>query len=169
MGFWDLFKVEKAQEQYVSRLHEKIGQLLPDYDEKDLLKDACISGLLARVAYQDFDVHEGEIEEMEKALGQWTNLGQEEIKAIVKLSLEEIKDLSGIQNHKYCHPLNEILDNEKKFEIIKMLFAVAGGDGTVSEQEAEEIRLITTGLRLEHKHFISAKATVMDKLGALKG
>jgi uncharacterized tellurite resistance protein B-like protein len=169
MGFWELFKNEKqSSETNNSRLHDKMRKLLPEHPEQMLIKDACVAGLMARVAYIDRHIDEGEVETMKGALKEWTKLNEAEIKAIVTLAVDEIKDLAGLQNHKYCHPLNDYMDNDQKYEIIETLFAVAGGDGQVAENEVEEIRLINKGLRLEHKHFISARATVLDKLNSLK-
>jgi hypothetical protein len=45
---------------------------------------------------------------------------------------------------------------------------IAASDGGASSREAKEIRIIAQGLKLEHKHFISAQATVLEKLDALK-
>jgi len=169
MSLWDFFKaVKEEKKELSSRLQMKLEKILPNYPEKELIKVTCLSGLLARVAFIDLEVHEGEVEAMKKAISDWTQLKESEIEVIVKIALEEIKELSGIQNHKYCHPLNDLLNNEEKLDILKMLFAIAAGDDTVSEEEGEEIRLICKGLLLEHPHFVAAKSTVFEKLGAIK-
>ena len=150
------------------RLQKKLEKIFPEIPEKEMIKITCLAGLLARVAFIDFEVHHGEVEAMKKSISEWTDLEEKEIEVIVTIAIEEIKELSGIQNHKYCHPLNDILNNEEKLNVLKMLFAIAAGDDTVSEQESEEIRLICKGLLLEHPHFVAAKSTVYEKLGALK-
>ncbi|MFT6604717.1 MAG: putative tellurite resistance protein B-like protein, partial [Bacteriovoracaceae bacterium] len=97
-----------------------------------------------------------------------TKLSAEEIDAIVAVSIDEIKDLSGLENHKYCPPLVEILEKDQRYGLLESLFQIAASDGNVEDNESEEIRLITTGLNLEHKHYISARATVLEFLGALR-
>ena len=154
--------------QFTSRLHQKIAELLPDKNEEDLIKTACLSGLMARIAYNDMEIHEGEMELITQSLEKWMNLNSEESIATAKLCVEEIKELAGIENHLYCLPLRESLSGKERYKIIECLFAIAASDGSVSNQEAEEIRNINQGLLLEHQHFISAKSTVLEYLGSLK-
>jgi uncharacterized tellurite resistance protein B-like protein len=169
MGLWNFFKsVKEEKKELSSRLQSKLEKIVPNYPEDELIKLTCIAGLLARVAFIDMEIDEGEVIAMKKAITDWTDLGQDEIDAIVTIALDEIKELSGIENHKYCHPLNNYFSNEQKLNVLKMLFAIAAGDDTVSEVEGEEIRLISKGLLLEHSHFVMAKSTVFEKLGAFK-
>lgn len=168
MGLWNTLMGETEENQFVSRLHAKVNKLLPEIDENEHIKVACLAGLLARVAYIDFDVHPNELKESKNILEQWTNLQKESIEAVTALAIEEIKDLSGLENHRYCHPLNEILDRDERFAVLTALFALAASDGEATHNEVEEIRIISTGLKLSHKYFVSARATVKDKLGALK-
>jgi len=169
MKFWDIFNSsERETTGQTSGLHQKISTLLPEKIEDELIKCACVAGLLARVAYIDFDIHENEEDFIQKSLSEWTSFNNEEVKAISKVAIEEIKNLAGLENHLYCHPLNEFMDNDEKYAVVETLFAMAASDHEVTGDESEEIRLINIGLRLEHKHFISARATVLDKLTALK-
>jgi len=169
LKFWDIFKSnDNESSTKTSGLHQKITQLLPDENEDELVKCACVAGLLARVAYIDFEIHEKEEEFIKKSLLDWTNFKKDEVQAISKVAIDEIKDLAGLENHLYCHPLNELMDNDEKYGVVESLFAMAASDNEVSGNESEEIRLINNGLRLEHKHFISARATVLEKLMALK-
>lgn len=170
MAIWEFFKTTTGDDSSSDniRLKNKIKKLLPDCEEEFLIKYTCIAGLLARVAYVDMVIHDGELEKIKTSLYEWTSLSNEEVNAVVTLALEEIKDLSGLENYKYCRPLNDILNTDQKHELIKTLFAISASDGEVSNQEAEEIRLINSSLRLDQQYFIAAKATVLDKLKALK-
>ena len=168
MSFWDIFKNSENKSNYHNDLHQKVASLLPLEDEKEHILIACIAGLMARVAYVDFRVCENEEAIIEKSLKTWTKLNNEEVAAVKKLALEEINSLAGLENHLYCHPLNEILNNDQKFELLEALFALAAGDGEVEQKESEEIRLITKGLILEPKYFAAARATVIEHLKSLK-
>lgn len=169
MGFWDMFKIENNDANFKSNLHEKIARYLPHSDENEQVLIACISGLMSRVAFVDFELHSKEEELIEQSLRTWTNLNDHEITAVKNIAIEEIKELSGLENHRYCHPLNDLLNNDQKYELLKALFAIAAGDGTVEQKESEEIRTIAKGLLLEPKHFLSARATVVEYLASLKG
>jgi uncharacterized tellurite resistance protein B-like protein len=170
MAFWDIFKSNSNTDESsnLGRLHQKIQELLPETEEQKHILVACSAGLLARVAYTDMEIHENEVKDIKSSLEQWTDLSTDEAAAVTSLAISEIKDLAGLENHKYCRPLNDILSTEQKYGFLKSLFAIAASDGNVDNNEAEEIRVIATGLLLEHKHFVSAKATILDKLGALK-
>ena len=168
MAFWDLFTASDQKETHLSGLHQKVEKLLPNAADDELVLVACIAGLFARVIYIDFEVHKNEIAKMKDALEHWTKLSAEEIGAIVEISIQEIKQLAGLENHKYAKPLCDIIGKDQRYGLLESLFQIAASDGNVDEKESEEIRVITTGLLLEHKHFISARATVLEYLGALK-
>ncbi len=156
-----------SSQNFTSRLHQKVSQLLPNRSEEDHLKIACLSGLMARVAYNDLKIDDNERQVILDSLKKWTNVNDDEATAIADLCLSEVKDLAGIENHLYCLPLRESLSLEERFNIVVSLFAVAAADGNVENSESEEIRNINHGLLLEHKHYISARSTVLEKLGAL--
>ena len=168
MAFWDLFGSDDQKSTQHSGLYNKVKEFLPEATESELVLVACVSGLFARVIYIDFEVHKNEVVKMKSVLGHWTKLDAEKIKAIVELSIDEIKDLAGLENHLYAHPLVDIIERDQRYSLLESLFAIAASDGHVDEAESEEIRIIAKGLGLEHKHFISARATVLDYIGALK-
>lgn len=169
MGLLNTFfgKHSNSQE-FGNKLHQKVTKLMPNADEKDQLHLACIAGLYARVAYVDMKIHPDEQSLMEKSLIQWGKFDQDQAQAITLMAIEHVQELSGLENHLYCIPLSENLSNEKRYGLLTSLFALAASDGGVDNNESEEIRHISKGLLLEHKHFISARATVLDKLDALK-
>lgn len=142
--------------------------LLPDATENEQVTATCIAGLLARVAGSDMEIHEKERISMKEALGQWTSLKDKTIEAAVDLAVEEIKELAGMENHKYCLSLNDLMDTDDRYHLLESLFAIAASDGSADHHEVEEIRLISKELLLEHKHFISARSTVLSQLKALK-
>lgn len=168
MAFWDIFGKGDQKESGKSRLHKKIISMLPESTEDEQILVACVAGLFARITYLDFEVHKNEISKMKSSLKQWTKLEDEKIEAIIEISLEEIKDLAGLENRLYCHPLNDILDKNQRYGLLESLFQIAASDGTVEDKESEEIRVIATGLLLEHQHYISARASVLEFIGALK-
>lgn len=172
MKFWDFFKAPAQNERKsLSRLHDKIEALFPEKnkngDEEEIVILACEAGLLARVAYCDFDLSDDEKKQIKTHLQNFAGLSLQEAQAVADLAIEEIKDLAGLENQKYAHPLIDLLDNDRRYQLVMALFAIAASGGEVSEKESEEIRQITTSLNLEHKHFIAARATVKEKLGVL--
>lgn len=171
MNFFDLFRLKNGQNKDYNygRLYNRLSENFGNNNHHEILKCACVAGLLARVAYVDFKIDPKEKLFINLALRTWTNFSEKEIEIISQITIDEIKELAGLENHKYCQFLNEILDNDEKFELVETLFAIAGSDERVNINEIEEIRSINNSLRLEHKHFVSAQATVLKKIGSLKG
>jgi uncharacterized tellurite resistance protein B-like protein len=170
MGFWDLFsnKNDSSSENKHSSLHYELKEKFFSLEESELIKVTCIAGLLARVAYVDFRLDPEEETNMKFALKEMTTFSTEDIDSIVEISIKHIKELAGLENHKYVYSLKEILDKNARYEVVVALFYLAAADGVVENLESEEIRLIVKGLDLGDQHFLAARAKVSDKLGALK-
>ena len=169
MNLWEnFFGKAQGNETFAHELHKKVASLMPNSTQEDQLYTACIAGLLARVAFVDFEIHHQEKSHMMDVLQEWGTFSAQDSQAITSLAIEHVKELSGLENHLYCVPLSENLSVKRRYAIVLALFALAASDGSVDNNESEEIRTITTGLLLEHKHYISARASVLDKLAALK-
>jgi uncharacterized tellurite resistance protein B-like protein len=170
MSFWDLLTGSASQDnsKKVSGLHNKIHEIFPDKSEEEIIKMTCLAGLLARVAYVDFELHDNEQSLMESALIERCGLETQTANKVSQIATEEVKELAGLENHLYSDPLNDIMNNGQRYSIIECLFHLAASDGEVSNDESEEIRLINKALLLEHKHFIAARAKVVESLGSLK-
>lgn len=169
MALVDLFKFNtpEAKEQY-SSLHYKVEKYFPDCNEREIIIATCVAGLCARVAYVDLDITDDEVDKLISVLKDWTRMPENSVKNIGNMAVEEMKELSGLENHLYATPLNDVLDKREKLELLTALFALAAADGSVSNKESEEIRLITRALQMNDQYFAAARSTVIDKLGALQ-
>lgn len=172
MSIWNILKEALSgvqEEHFTSRLHEKLTKSFPDRDENFHVKAACLSGLMARIAFTDMKIDEKEKVLIKSSLEKWMDMSEVEATVLSQLCLDEVKDLCGIENHLYCLPLRESLEVSERYQIIVTLFAIAAADGSVDNSESEEIRNINTALLLEPKHFTAARATVLEYLASLKG
>lgn len=167
MAFWDLFKKE-AQASNQSQLYFELRNELPELSENELIKVACVAGLMARVAFVDFKLDEGELGYIGKVLKEWTDFEEDVISMISETSLRHIQELAGLENHLYVYPLREVLDKNARFKLVEALFALAAADGSVENLESEEIKMICKGLELSDQHFLSARAKVAQYLSALR-
>jgi uncharacterized tellurite resistance protein B-like protein len=167
MAFWDLFSSTTEENKKHSSLHYELQEKFPDSSEEELIKLTCISGLLARVAYVDFHLDDDEKTHMNEALTKMTEFSTQEINGIVEIAINHIKELAGLENHKYVYSLKEVMDRSERYKVVEALFALAASDGVVENVESEEIRLIVKSFDLSDKHFLAARAKVSDKLKAL--
>ncbi len=170
MGLWDIFKSEKtiSDNSNYPTIYKKLTTMLPDYSEEKLLEVACISGLMAHVAFSDMNLDEAEIKKMEDNLYKWLEVDQKIASTIVKIATSEVNDLVSRENSLYTKTLYNMLDEQKKYHLLLALFSVAGADGKIESVEVGQIKVISQGLGLEHKFFVSAQMKFKDKISALK-
>ena len=148
---------------------EKIMQSnFPDLPEEDLAKLSCVAGLLTRVAYVDLEVSQEEQKSIIHNLTFFLNLDEDQAIKVKDIAVKNTIQIKGLQNHRYSKAINDLMDKSERYKLLKLLFSVAASDGNADQLESEEIRVITKELKLEHQHYISARASVLKHLSALK-
>lgn len=167
MRFFDIFKTHKSDD-FANRIHQKISKEFTHFTENKMIIMACLSGLLARVAYVDFNVSSEEKGHITHSLIQWLSLSKQEAEVIADIAIEEMSELSGLDSRIYCTPLVDLLDVDTRYHILETLFELAASDGEVLNNEINEIQFISNSLVLEKKYFLAAQATVKEYLNSLK-
>jgi len=168
MGFWELLKNQNIEKKSGSNaVLEKISNALPDASDNEKITIACLAGLMARVAYVDFNYSDDELHSMQQIITTLTGLHDIQAKTVISIASKQIKELAGLDHHIYAHTLAGLMSEKQRYGVLEALFYIAGSDNCVMENESEEIRLITKGLNLTPKHFLAARATVWEKLKAL--
>lgn len=168
MGLFDFFKQEdKAEIQKYSGLYEKLAQEYPEIEEEKLVIISCIAGLMARVAYVDFDLDPNEVKKMKELISSWDSHIHFDHEITTNMALKYVKEMAGIDNHLLVHPLKEHLSSDERYQVLQTLFLIAASDGNVAGIESEEIRIIAKGLELSNQHFLAARAEVAEFLNAL--
>ena len=169
MGFFDFFTNQSQQElKNFNQLFLDLQKDFPDLEEKDLIVSSCIAGLLARIAYVDFHLDPEEIRKIDSLIQEWNFNSNIDSSLLANMAITHIKEMAGLENHLYVHPLNDYLSSDDKFKVLQSLFLVAASDGNVDAVESEEIRIICKGLNLSNQHFVAARAGVAKFIGALK-
>ena len=161
------FNDEAVKEKY-SKLHYSLEKEYPTISEEKLVTMACISGLLARVAYVDFNLDVKEVAQIKQSLSSLSITEDLDTDVITDIATKHVKDMAGLENHLYVHPLKKLLSHDERYKVLQSLFLVAACDGSVESVESEEIRMITKGLELSAQHFIAARAEVAEFLKVLK-
>ena len=135
-----------------------------DISENELRKLSLAGGLMARVAYVDRDVQPGEVDSMVAAIqGNW-DLSDVESALVAEIAVSEIS--KHLDYYRLSRGFFECTTEDERVNFLDALFAVAAGDGFVSNMEIEEIRTITTVLKLHHRQFIDAKLKIPRELRA---
>lgn len=141
----------------VSRRLE-LGQTSIEIPEKELRRLSLAGGLMARVAYVDREVHPSEFEAMIKAIQDNWSLSEVEAALVAEVAVSAIS--KGMDYYRLSRRFFESTTETERIRFMDVLFAVADGDGFVSNQEIEEIRTIANVLKLTHKQFINAKLKI---------
>jgi uncharacterized tellurite resistance protein B-like protein len=126
--------------------------------EKELRRLSLAGGLMARVAFVDHEVQEGEFDSMVNAIkGNW-ELSDLEAALVAETAVSTIS--KGLDYYRLSRRFFESTTAEERIRFMDALFAVANGDGFVSYEEIEEIRTISMVLKMTHKQFIDAKLKI---------
>ncbi len=129
-----------------------------DLSERELKRLCLAGGLLAHVAEVDRRVDEGERLVMVEALKDGWGLSEAVARAVTEVVLIHSGD--DFDLHRSLREFFSLTSEAERISFLDVLFAVAAGDGQVSFQEQEEIRLICMGLKLSNVHYIAAKTRV---------
>jgi uncharacterized tellurite resistance protein B-like protein len=126
-----------------------------DISEAELRKLSYAGGF---VAYVDRDISDGEFETMEAAIEKTWGIPEVQSTLVAEVAVSEIgRDLDYYSTSRGFF---DSTSEEERLRFVDVLFAVADGDGGVSNDEIEEIRSITYVLKLTHKQFINAKLKI---------
>ena len=140
---------------YEVQRRERTGQVVLEISDGDLRKLSLAGGLMARVADVDHKVTSEEQQRIVSALEAGWDLGHQSAALVAEVAVAEVsKDLDY---YRLSRSFFETTDERERLRFLDVLFSVAAADGYVSNDEMEEIRTISTSLKLTHKQFIDAK------------
>lgn len=123
-----------------------------------LRKLSLAGGLMAHVAYVDQEVTEAEFDAMADILeAKW---GASTVEAALVAEVAVSETSQGLDIYRISREFFETTTAEQRVRFLDVLFGVADGDGRVSYEETEEIRLIAKMLKLTHRQFIDAKLKI---------
>jgi len=135
----------KSLTEAVSEGTSRMLNLLEKHDPSAASYLATFAFALARVAYADNEVSEEEREAMHNILRDVADLSDGEVNFIM--------DISMMQKHAQPALSNQVVqgsfEGERKKVLIDSLYAIAEADGSVSDEELEEIRAIAAEFGLE--------------------
>lgn len=138
------------------RLNLEEGAL--DLSESELRKLSLAGGLMARVAWVDREISEGELESMRRLLTANWGITDKAAAVVAEVAASEVS--RQLDYYRLARQFFECTTGEERAEFLDVLFAVADGDGRVSHEEIEEIRTIANRLKLAHRQFITAKLKI---------
>ena len=131
------------------------GQAQLDLSEDTLRTLSLAGGVMAQIARANPQVSGPEVGVMVDALGAYWHLTREQATFVAEVAVDETA--SHLDRYRLAREFAEVCSYEERVEFLDVLFAVAAADGRATYQEIEEIRHVSSNLKLPHEAFIDAK------------
>lgn len=107
---------------------------------------AAFAGVLARVAHADLHIDDAEMAVMRRRVARCAELGDEEAALVVDLAARQSRSLSLDEKRAVTQVFRNLASADQRTESLFCLYAVAGADGRVSEEESAEIEAVADEL-----------------------
>lgn len=128
---------------------------------------AAFAYLLSRVARADQHVSDEEQREMLRIVSEHGLTG-DEAGLVVEMARSQGELFGHSEDFVVARELQETATREQKLQILDCLFAVSAADLEISTVEDNEIRRISSELRLTHADFIGVRSGWRQHLSVLK-
>lgn len=130
-------------------------------DKHNLEIAAC--ALLLEIAKADDDFDAEEKNRIIEIMTEKFRLSEDEVKVILEESEHSVRE--SISLYEFTDVLNQNLNSDEKYRIIKYLWEIAYTDGNLDSYEEHYIKKISNNLHLYNKDRIAAKMEVKKELG----
>ena len=153
-----------AETDTVRRITDALDRLDPDRARYI----AAFAYILSRVSHADLNISPEETRAMEQILVERGGLPEAQAILVVQMAKTQSLLFGGTENFLVTREFNKIATREQKVALLDCLFAVSSSDESISVTEDNEIRQITSELRLDHADFIAARSRYRQHLAVLK-
>jgi uncharacterized tellurite resistance protein B-like protein len=128
---------------------------------------ACFAYILGRVARADHHVTPEESAEMERLIVERAGLPRAQAALAVRIATAHGLRHGGTEDFLVTREFTRIADREARLGLLDCLFALSSSDRSIVMLEDNELRRITSELKLEHSDFIDARAAHLRHLKVL--
>jgi uncharacterized tellurite resistance protein B-like protein len=129
--------------------------------EQQIRKLCFAAGLLARIAAVDSGTSENERKTIASIISEEWGLSGQEAALVAEISCQ--RALKGLDYYRTTRGFFDCSNHDERKAFLKCLFKIANASDMTSYAEVEEIRRISTSLKLPHQDFIEAKLTIPRK------
>jgi len=155
---------DSAETETVRKIVAALDRLEPDRARHI----AVFAYILSRVARADLVISEAETRAMEAIVVKEGGLAPAQAILVVQMAKTQAILFGGTENYLVTREFNRLATREDKLALLRCLFAVSASDDSVSVKEDNEIRRISSELRLTHEDFIAVRSEFRDHLSVLR-
>jgi len=171
MSLWSALGFESIREDEGEGTSDAVSRIAAALQRLPPQRARYLAGfayLLGRVAHADQHLSPEETREMRRLVSQYGDLDDGEVELAVEMAQEQARLFGATENFVVARELEGTMSREQKLALIDCLFAIGAADETISAVEDNEVRLISSELRLTHADFIAVRRRYRDQLGVLK-
>lgn len=128
----------------------------------------AIAGLLGSIAYADRQITEAEQRLVLAELSRIQGLDAHGAQAILRTLTEHIVSVSTLERPRFTRALLELADRDLRYQVLGLLVDLAAVDGTISLEEVNMLRSITTALGLTQHDYNELQAQHRERLRSLR-
>lgn len=119
---------------------------------------ASFAYILGRVAHADLEICDQESDAMETLVARHGGLPTQQAVLVVEIAKSQNRLFGGTENYLVTREFAAISDDAGRRELLDCLFAVSAADGSITNDEEEQIRQIAEELGMSPKIFQDVRA-----------
>jgi uncharacterized tellurite resistance protein B-like protein len=146
----------------------KIVQKLDQLPEEQARYIAAFAFLLSRAARADLDISADETAVMERIVMQRGGLPEELAVVVVQMAKTQNQLFGGTENYLVTREFEHIATREQKLALLDCLFAVTAADESITSEEDNVVKQVSSELKLSHDDYIAARSHFRQYLAVLK-
>ena len=166
-----LFGLEDASPTEASSDTDTVRRIVREVDRLDPSEArylAAFAFVLARVANADMTISEEESRRMEEIVREQGGLSEAQAVLVVQIAKSQQLLKGGTENYLVTREFDKISSREQKERLLGCLFEISAADDEISLVEENEIKLIATELKFEHRDFSAIRSRYNSKRSILK-
>jgi uncharacterized tellurite resistance protein B-like protein len=146
----------------------KIVQKLDQLPEEQARYIAAFAFLLSRAARADLDISADETAVMERIVMRQGGLPEELAVVVVQMAKTQNQLFGGTENYLVTREFERIATREQKLALLDCLFAVTAADESITSEEDNVVKQVSSELKLSHDDYIAARSHFRQYLAVLK-
>jgi len=155
-------------EKPVETLEAAVRHELEGADAETVAIVTAIAGLLGSIAYADREITEDEQRLVLAELSRIQGLNAAGAQAILRTMTQHIVSVSTLERPRFTRALLELGDRDLRYQVLGLLVDLAAADGTISLDEVNMLRSITTALGLTQHDYNELQAQHRERLRSLR-
>lgn len=147
-----------------NKVLKEIAEELSSLSRQEALKLAAYAYVLSRVAYVDLEINEAERAKISKLLQKEGGFSPDRAETVCKIATQKAKIFGATHDYLITREFSKTATAEEKRELLKAVFSVAAADGTITMAESQELRKITSELKLEREVYTQLRVAFREQL-----